>query len=264
MSDDQPVRDLHTASVVLIAEIRETHRQREDLHRAEKRLTLQIKAICRRLCDGDKLQGQRLYAAVVKDGEYERHKIAIAASAALPLFISRDVIHTERMKPEKRLAKLAQRLPVWSWVEPIRGFGALGLAQIVGETGNLSNYANPGKLWKRMGVAVIEGARQRRVAGAAALEHGYSPRRRAVLFCIGDSIVRTGGPYRKVYDEMKELELRQAAEAGLTVLPAAKIPKGDSDHYRSEGHVHNRARRKMEKRLLLDLWREWRRTREPV
>ena len=135
----------------------------------------------------------------------------------------------------------------------------MGLAQIIAETGDLSNYANPAKLWKRMGMAVIEGGRQRRVAGAPALEHGYSPRRRAVLFCIGDSIVRTGGPYRKVYDEMKKDEQKQAVEAGLTVLPAAKIPKGDAEHYRSEGHVHNRARRKMEKQLLLDLWREWRR-----
>src|SRR6185295_19209697 len=45
-----------------------------------------------------------------------------------------------RDENEKAMAKLAMQLPVWPWVESIRGAGALGLATIVAETGNLSNF----------------------------------------------------------------------------------------------------------------------------
>jgi hypothetical protein len=42
------------------------------------------------------------------------------------------------------------------------------------------------------------------------------------------------------------------------VCPAAKIPAKNKELYRSDGHVHNRAKRYMEKRLIRDLWRAWR------
>ena len=78
----------------------------------------------------------------------------------------------EETKYEHMMA-FAKALPVASFVEETRGFGYLGLAQIVAEAGDLSNYANPAKLWKRFGLAVIDGRAQRRVADKElAIVHG--------------------------------------------------------------------------------------------
>ena len=45
----------------------------------------------------------------------------------------------QRIEWEKAMTLLARKLPVFPWWDSIRGTGALGLAIIVGEAGNLSN-----------------------------------------------------------------------------------------------------------------------------
>src|SRR4029077_5193473 len=52
---------------------------------------------------------------------------------------------------EKVMEKLAMQLPIYPWIESVRGAGALGLATIIAEAGDLSNYPNPAKVWKRLG-----------------------------------------------------------------------------------------------------------------
>lgn len=174
----------------------------------------------------------------------------------------------------RAMEHLVQDLPVWPWAAEIRGFGALGLAQVVAETGLVScdpqgpssegNYPNPGKLWKRMGLAVMDGKRQgglsKSAPAAAWIEHAYNRSRRSVMWNIGQTLIKLNGdgPYKQLYDERKVIERGLAEADGLTVAPAAKIPKGEKDKYRSDGHIANRAQRYMEKRLLRDLWQAWR------
>lgn len=254
-------REDHTALVhqpcvvnplaLLILEIRETQRMREDMQRAELRLLLQIKAIERRYAAAGDLGTRDVQihlvpgAALVAERDHRpRDNQTVPVSlATLPLETARQVIHKQTNEYTRRLEKLAKQLPVWPWVESVRGFGALGLAQIVGECGNLSDYDGPAKVWKRMGVAVIEGERQRRVSGADALTHGYVARRRSILYNIGESLLKGNrdGAYRTLYLERKPIEREKLG-------PEAP-----------QAHVHNRARRYMEKRLLRDLWRAWRR-----
>ena len=229
----------------------ELHRQRQDLHRAEKSLTLQIKAKCRRVCGGDKTEAGKAYKSMLNGCEHEMATVLLAVS--MPFLNARALIETSRKETEKQMAKLAKELPVYPWIEGIRGAGALGLAQIVGESGDLSNYPDHSKLWKRLGLAVIDGGAQRRVSGADAEKHGYSPSRRS-----GDSLFKAGGDYADLLRQRKTYELEQAQAQGLTVLPAARIPAKGRDAYRSEGHIHNRAKRYMEKRFIRDLWRAWR------
>src|SRR5258706_5999779 len=58
----------------------------------------------------------------------------------------------------KEMERLASLLPVWgAFGEGVRGFGARSLAVIVGEAGDLANYVSVAKLWKRMGLAVMDG-----------------------------------------------------------------------------------------------------------
>lgn len=168
----------------------------------------------------------------------------------------------------KAMTALAATLPVAEWASGVRGFGTLGLAIVVGEAGDLSLYPKKGHLWKRMGVAVnADGSRQGVIpaglakdgATAAWIEQKYSPRRRSRLYTIGSAMVMAGDtPYRQVYLARKRYEVEKAEAQGLTVAPAGKIPTGKKAGYRSLGHIDNRARRYVEKRLLRDLWKAWR------
>lgn len=238
-------------------EIIELFRQRQDLHRSEKGLTLRIRAKCRRLCDSDKKEADILYDAIFGKKEHELAPMALALAA--PFIESRTVLENQRKETEKQLEKLAKQLPVAEWIANTRGIGYGSLAAIVGCAGPLDAYDNPAKLWKRMGLAVIGGERQRRVKDKEmALEHGYSPSRRSVMWTIGDSMFRAGGYYADLCRERKAYEAQKAEAKGLIVCPAVKIKKGHEDEYMSHGHIHNRAKRYMEKRLLRDLWRAWR------
>jgi hypothetical protein len=230
-----PVNQCLNALAAAIDEIREQWKRRQMWHRAEKSLTLQAKAMCRRLLAGDKKEAEVLYKSALNGGEHEMASTAYLAMH--PLLEGRDGIEKARLQVEKRLLVLAKGLPVVPWVDSVRGFGVLSLAGIVGEAGDLSAYSNPAKLWKRMGLAVIGGERQRKKEGAAGIEHGYNPARRSLMWTVGDCIIRAGGPLKELYNERKVYE-----------APRVK----------TKMHAHNRAKRYIEKRLLRDLWRAWR------
>lgn len=229
-------RCLHVDTALIIAEIREQWRRRQAWHRAEKSLTLQAKALCRRLAiDGDKGEAEKIYKAALGKGSHPLAETAL--SAIFPLVEGRKAVETSRKAVEKRLAKLAAQLPAAGWVANTRGFGIASLAAIVGEAGDLRHYTTVAKLWKRMGLAVMPSGRQRKVTGAEGIEHGYSPTRRSVVWTIGDCIIKAGGPYKELYNERKLYE---------------------AERVETKAHAHNRAKRYMEKRLLRDLWVAWR------
>jgi hypothetical protein len=150
---------------------------------------------------------------------------------------------------DKEMLALADTLPVIEWAKGIRGFGPLRLAVIVGETGDLSQYSNPGKVWKRLGLAPIQKggvtkmpSTWRSKGGLSAEEWttaGYSPRRRAIASVSGELLVKLNdGIYRARYDEAK-----------------AKFAAADPE--RTKGHCHNHAMLCCVKRLVRDLWVEW-------
>ncbi len=140
---------------------------------------------------------------------------------------------------------MAAQLPIWPWVKAVSGFGPLNLAAIVGEAGDISRYRNPSCLWKRLGLAVIDGEKQgKRTNAEEALVHGYSPRRRCVAYLLGDTMIKVGDKcrYRSLYNERKERMLPIFTERG------DKAPKL---------HSHRDAMRIMVKRTLRDMWVEW-------
>lgn len=99
----------------------------------------------------------------------------------------------------KSMEDLAQQLPVADWVRQPeqKGFKWLFLAIVIGETGDLANYANPAKVWRRMGCApfTFDGKTQMgatwksgkygKLTSEAWSEFGYSPRRRSIAYQIG-------------------------------------------------------------------------------
>ncbi len=121
---------------------------------------------------------------------------------------------------EKTMETIATELPVSSWIEQEnqRGIGILSLGIIIGETGDLDNYANPAKVWRRLGCAPHEfngqrkmgstwrGGKEGKLPAAEWEAFGYSPRRRSISYLIGKGIVyQNKGEYRKRYDETKKL-----------------------------------------------------------
>ena len=163
---------------------------------------------------------------------------------------------------EKVIADLAKQLPLWPWAEKIRGVGPKGLGLMIGEIGNPGDYANPAKIWKRMGLAVMpDGRAQRRVTGFMGELQGFSPVRRALMYVIGDALIKrnknpdgSDGEYRLVYLARKEYESARTAPIVVTVTKYGKSHQGDITRL----VCHKRASRYMQKRVLRDLWRAWR------
>jgi hypothetical protein len=170
----------------------------------------------------------------------------------------------------------ARRLPVWPWVEQVQGFGAIGLAMIVGETSgpdgerHLSHYATPARVWKRMCVGMVQRPdgkwhRQRKFEGLSemeAYEIGYKPSRRSIMYQIGDSLLKGNhvkmateidedGKAHGVYEDLSYRALYVARRA----IEDTKLPP---DAPARKLIIHRRAQRYVEKRLLRDLWRAWR------
>jgi hypothetical protein len=149
----------------------------------------------------------------------------------------------------KQMERLAATLPGADFVRSVRGFGMYGFAMLVGEAGDIGSYATHQRLWKRMGLAVVEGERQQRKSNPAlAAAHGYNPKRRAISWAVAESLFRgqstdPPGPYRVIYDDAK----------------AAYLKRGETDPAWTKGRAHNAAKRKMEKFLLMRLHQAWRR-----
>lgn len=172
----------------------------------------------------------------------------LTAPVVQMLCVHRDALQADIAFRERQIADLAKQLPVWAaWLAEVRGMSPLGLGLLIGETGDLWHYGGPAKLWKRLGVAVIDGQRQRKTTDKVLAERmGYNPRRRAVMFNVAEALIKqnrqpdgTPGRYRQCYLDRKALERTK----GPDVLPII---------------AHRRASRYMSKWFVKHLWDAWR------
>lgn len=279
----------------LCAAIRYHHRQRVYAMEQRKRATLALGSFLRMVLgwslalpkaeqEAIRAKAQALIAIgetaakgkaslFVDDPDYREWEGLIAASIS-----ARQPFDQIEAVALKQMGKLATQLPAWTeWGKGVRGFGEASLAVIVSEAGDLSMYPKKGHLWKRMGLALVDGVRQGGLAKNAPkadwIAHGYNPERRSRMWNIGDTLIKPQGPYRDVYLARCAYEHARATEAGLLVvastaevietwakrgLVAVKSPRGvDPAAVIGAGHLHRRAQRYMEKRLLRDLWQVW-------
>ncbi|WP_298284830.1 hypothetical protein [Acidocella sp.] len=167
---------------------------------------------------------------------------------------SRQVWDEMRKAVEARMEAVAKTLPVWGWWNGIRGAGAKGLAIIVAECGDLGAYRDKSAVWKRLGLAVIDGGAQRRAAGDAALLHGFSPARRAEIWTIADSL------FRAQWRGANEEEGRAAGPLGpYGAYYFRRRAHTEGREGWSAAHKNNDAKRYMTKALIRDLRAAWRR-----
>ena len=156
---------------------------------------------------------------------------------------------------EKGMGDLAKTLPVWAWCEDVAGLGPLGLATVIGISGDLTQapapdgYLTPRHLWKRLGwapeSAYAAGERGGRMVPRKAKGMVYGDLALPVFFAQSPridkatgEIKRAAGPYRDIYDARR----RHTAETH------PEWRKGSS---------HQDAMRVMLKQVLADLWRAW-------
>lgn len=267
---DQGRPDAHKGSVASLdfSALVLACRMRRQYQQAELRLGNQLKAIMRSRKEAnaeeldDQVSLEDHTAAVVESGDVadqqslanQTHDVGDLSTVLLIADFKEFTVpfHLGKLRCEKTIRETVKDWPIAAWIEHSdrRGLGPIALGLILGETGDLSQYANPAKVWKRMGLAVFDGKPQRRVAGTTkakkdeAIGQGFSPRRRALMHVIGDCLVKGNqdGPYRTLYVERKANELE-------------RLPGDEKGRLM---HAHKRALRYMEKRLLKDLWLAWR------
>jgi hypothetical protein len=165
---------------------------------------------------------------------------------------------------KRAMEKLAKQVPAAAWVEAQPGVGLHGFAQIIGEAGDLSNYANPAKLWKRLGLAPYDGLamstwmretwRPRKLTSDEWIDNPFKPERYAIMAQIGQWLwvkqwtgKEKAPPDGKPNGHYGEVYARRRAHTTQTHPDWTPM------------HSHKDALRILMKQFILDLWVEWQR-----
>ena len=176
---------------------------------------------------------------------------------------SRAVWDRIRKTAESDMLKIVKPLPVVPFIERTHGLGLPGLAAILAETGTLDGYANPAKLWSRLGFAPHDGHamstwrrekwRPRALTKEEWIDHPFKPQRYAFMFSLAkplrdhqwigakkseNSKGQPDGPYGQLYFDRRAY---------------CEITHPDW----TDGHRDKDALRIMFKRLLVHLWEAW-------
>lgn len=170
---------------------------------------------------------------------------------------------------DRSLGVLVKRHFMADWIKEQRGIGLPGFARLLGVTGNIDRFGTVSKLWKYLGLHVVDGHAPRREKGVAwthtdctfghmltcpsdcttdhhplcvpgGVGNAYAPQGRVVCHQIGEAIVKVGGdgPYRRAYDQKKAYYERERQEW-------------------TQARRHNAAMRYAVKELIKNLWIEW-------
>ena len=132
------------------------------------------------------------------------------------------------------IRELVKDYPIYAELSSVRGIGP-GLAAKLIALIDIREADTVSALWRFAGLAVINGEREKLVKGEKA---HYSGRLKTTMYLVGTSFLRSGSPYRQVYDEAR---VYYESREGWTKL-----------------HQHLAAMRKMEKLFLAHLWERWR------
>ena len=165
----------------------------------------------------------------------------------------------EQDEHEKTMLELLPALPpaALAYRETVKGFGEMTLLVMIGEAGNLSDYPNVAKVWKRLGFAPAETYPQGEKSKGRKIPKSRKgtiwgmliPQilKQQVATIRDDNGKDTGvreprGPYGAFYLEHKAAYLARFTADGT------KAPKV---------RAHEYAARRVIKRVLKELWKAW-------
>jgi hypothetical protein len=171
----------------------------------------------------------------------------------------------DEMEEEHRTAmeRLTDSLPIAPWIKSVHGIGILGLAIIVAQAGDLSNYSKPCKLWKRLFFAPYDG-----LAGSTWLREKWRPRALTKEEWIENPFSnRKYAPIQQIGERLVNWQTESAEKSG-TEFGRPKGRYGEKYVYRREctkhrgeewplGRCRKDAVRYATKAFLKDLWKKW-------
>ena len=157
---------------------------------------------------------------------------------------------------EKRIQQAVKEFAIYTeFLEDVRGCGPMMSAVIISQF-DIHKAQYPSSLHAYAGLDVVNGkgrSRQKEhlVDQTYVDAEGNEQTKKGISFnpfvktkligVLGSSFIKSGGPYREVYDNYKHRLQHMPAHAE-----------------KSKGHIHNMAVRYMIKRFLTDLYRVWR------
>lgn len=159
-----------------------------------------------------------------------------------------------------RVASIVTSHPAYPWFSKVKGIGKENIAKVVGQI-DILKAPTISALWQFCGYGIENGKALKRTKGGGKLH--YNSQLRSMCWRLGSSLLKAKGNFYDYYNAQKERYLEQCQSQGVKVVPATGLPKRDGKRYEpdgviSEGHVHNRALRKMIKLFLACLWLSWR------
>lgn len=190
--------------------------------------------------------------------------LSMSAAAIKPVVAFRNQV-------EALMDAKAEHLPGFGLTLRTAGFKARGLAVIVGEAGNLSNYATIRKLWRRLGMGMAPGheahaySTWKRIGlptgewdtpefPGQPLRAGYQPKRLGQIY----GVVTVPLVMMKAKNRYGEVYAARRARTAVT-HPTGTLAECRADPNRwTLAHSHADAQRVMTKALISDLWSEWR------
>ena len=241
-----------------IAKLRMLGAQEAGFLRARVRLELQAQAEIRSFFGAGKEDGSKLYSQVCKQATPD--DIALYEAIVAPFIEAMNPLRSREKSLTKEMEKLVKTLPVWKWCDGQKGLGAASAARMIAQCGDFTEYRSISALWKRAGLAVIDGERQRRVTGDAAIIHGYSPYRRSVFWNMCQSFFKAQGTaekgtatkYRLYYDAQKARQLE--INSDTLGAPSKADP---TKRVCVLKHADNRAMRKLTGKIVQDMANAW-------
>ena len=188
---------------------------------------------------------------------------------------------------KKEIQGLLSDWPVWTdWLVKVKGVGPISAGGIWAHV-DIRIADSPSKLWHYAGHHVDENGQLPHLEKGK--KRSWNRRLQTIVWNCGESMVRTHGGYRELYEQFKldeqshqRVEIKPDPEELAGMLLAEQIGKykagsrvKDKAHAarilkeldmlrpvlcdRTPGHIDRRARRKMRKVFLGHLWTQWRR-----
>jgi hypothetical protein len=155
-----------------------------------------------------------------------------------------------------------EAIPVWQWLKTIKGIGAAMAGGVIARIDDISKSPHVSSLWRLAGLHVENGEAPRRRRGEKA---PWDWKLRSHMWKVRNQLLRARNEfYTDWYNRYKSHEVKKCEEKGIRIVPSSGLPKDkDGNRYEPEGvisrgHVDNRAKRKVAKLFLANLWHVWR------
>jgi hypothetical protein len=207
---------------------------------------------------------------------YDIQKLRIAASNRLGMYEELGIIPpilaatlqgivSELKREESSLLAVIEEeleeIPVWQWLRTIKGIGAAMAGGVIAWIDDISRSPHVSSLHKFAGLHVENGKAPRRRRGEKVI---WNVKLRTHMWKVVKQLLRARNEfYTDWYRTYKEAEVKKCEEKGIKIVPSAQLPKRGGKRYEPEGvmstgHVDNRAKRKVAKLFLANLWHVWR------